>query len=105
TINNIDITTVGGANVAILAVEQGINTMNNQQAYLGAIVNRFNSAVSSLQSDSTNITAARSSIMDADYAASTSKLTTSMITEQAGIAMLSQANTLPQQILSLLPKG
>ncbi len=105
TINNIDITTVGGANVAILAVEQGINTMNNQQAYLGAVVNRFNSAVSSLQSDSTNITAARSSIMDADYAASTSNLTTSMITEQAGIAMLSQANTLPQQILSLLPKG
>ncbi len=103
-INNININTVGGANLAILAVEQGINTMNNSQAYLGAVVNRFNSAISELQSDSTNITAARSTFMDADYAASTSNLTTALITEQAGISMLAQANTLPQYILTLLPK-
>jgi flagellin len=103
-INNIDVTTVGGANLAILSVEQGINTMNNAQAYLGAVVNRFNSAITELQSDSTNITAARSSFMDADYAAASTNLTNAMITEQAGIAMLSQANTLPQQVLSLLPK-
>src|SRR5208282_3714263 len=104
TINNLNVTTVGNANIAILAVEQGINTMNNAQAYLGAVVNRFNSAVSELQSDNTNITAARSSFMDADYAASTSNLTTALITEQAGISMLAQANTLPQYILTLLPK-
>ncbi len=103
-INNININTVGGANLAILAVEQGINTMNNSQAYLGAVVNRFNSAISELQSDSTNITAARLTFMDADYAASTSNLTTALITEQAGISMLAQANTLPQYILTLLPK-
>jgi len=103
-INNISVSTVGNANIAILAVKEGINTMNNSQAYLGAIVNRFNSAVSELQSDSTNITAAKSSIMDADYAAETSKMTTAMITEQAGISMLAQANTLPQQVLTLLQK-
>src|SRR5208283_2340229 len=84
-INNINVTTVGNANLAILAVEQGINTLNNAQAYLGAVVNRFNSAVAELQSDSTNITSARSTFMDADYAASTSNLTTALITEQAGI--------------------
>src|SRR5208283_2219502 len=66
-INNINVTTVGNANLAILAVEQGINTLNNAQAYLGAVVNRFNSAVAELQSDSTNITSARSTFMDADY--------------------------------------
>ena len=103
-LNNVNVSTVGAANLAILAVEQGINTMNNSQAYLGAVVNRFNSAVSELQSDSTNITAARATFMAADYAASTSNLTTAMITEQAGISMLAQANTLPQQILTLLPK-
>ncbi len=103
-INNISVSTVGNANLAILAVEQGLNTMNNSQAYLGAVVNRFQSAIGELQSDSTNITAARSSFMDADYAASSSNLTTAMITQQAGISMLAQANTLPQQVLTLLPK-
>ncbi len=103
-INNINVNTTGAANLAILSVEQGINTMNNSQAYLGAVVNRFSSAISELQSDSTNITAARSTFMDADYAASTSNLTTALITEQAGISMLAQANTLPQYILTLLPK-
>jgi len=104
-INNLDVSTVGGANLAILAVEQGINTMNNQQAYLGAVVNRFASTVRSIQNISENTQAAYSRIMDADYAAESSNLTKAMITQQAGISVLAQANTLPQQVLSLLPKG
>ena len=103
-LNSLNVSTNAGANLAILQVEAAINTMNSAQANLGAYVNRFNSAITETQSDSTNITAAKSSFMDADYAAATSNLTTSMITQQAGIAMLAQANTLPQQVLTLLPK-
>jgi len=104
-INDVNVTTVGGANLAILAVEQGLNTMNDQQSYLGAIVNRLNSAVASISNEQTNVTAARGQIMDADYAVSTANLTKALITQQAGISVLAQANTIPNYVLALLPKA
>ena len=101
-INNISVTTTGNANLSILAVEQGLETMNSQKAYLGAILNRFQSTIRSIDNVSENITAARSRIMDADFAAETANLTKAMITQQAGISVLAQANTIPQQVLTLL---
>ncbi|HEB63472.1 MAG TPA: flagellin, partial [Gammaproteobacteria bacterium] len=68
----------------------------------GAVQSRFESAISSLQSSSENISAARSRIMDTDFAAETAAMTRAQILQQAGSAMVSQANALPQGVLSLL---
>jgi flagellin len=101
----IDITTAAGATSAMTTIDSALNSINLSNASLGAYQNRFESAVTTLQNTSNNLTSAKSNIMDADYAVETSNLTKSMIAQQAGIAVLSQANTIPQQILSLLPKG
>jgi flagellin len=69
---------------------------------LGAVQSRFESTVSSLQTTSENLTASRSRIQDADFAAETANLTRSQILQQAGISVLSQANSAPQQVLALL---
>ncbi|MEW5743981.1 MAG: flagellin [Nitrospirota bacterium] len=101
-INDIGITTVGDSNIAILAVKQGLETINSEKAKLGAKLNRLESTIRNLDNVRENISAAKSRTMDADFAVETANLTKSQIMQQAGISMLAQANTLPQQVLSLL---
>jgi flagellin len=100
--NTLDVSTVDGANALITAVDAALNTVNGSRATLGAVQNRFESVVNSLNTSSESLSAARSRIQDTDFAAETANLTKSQILQQAGTAMLSQANSLPQNVLSLL---
>lgn len=102
TIAATDISTVAGANAAILSVDSALTTVNTSRASLGAIQNRFDSVVSSIQTTSENLTASRSRIRDADFAEETAALTRAQILQQAGVSILSQANSLPQNVLALL---
>jgi len=76
--------------------------IDDQRAALGTIQNRFDSTIVNLSNVSENLSAAKSRILDADFAAETAQLTKSQILQQAGVAMLAQANMLPQTVLSLL---
>jgi len=87
---------------AIGALDAAINSVNGQRATFGAVQNRFDNVVSNLMISAENQTAARSRIMDADYAKETSNLSRASILQQAGNAMIAQANQLPQQVLALL---
>jgi flagellin len=87
---------------AITALDAAINTINSQRATFGAVQNRFDNIISNLMVGNENQTAARSRIMDADYAMETASLSRAQILQQAGNAMVAQANQLPQQVLSLL---
>ncbi|MFN3812278.1 MAG: flagellin [Roseateles asaccharophilus] len=86
-------------------IDAAINTVSSQRAVLGASQNRFEAVIANLQISVENQSAARSRIMDADYAAETSSLSRAQILQQAGNAMVAQANQLPQQVLSLLRGG
>jgi len=97
-----DISTVAGANSAIALVDGALSQVNSMRANLGAVQNRFSSTISNLQTSSENITAARSRIQDTDFAAETASMTRGQILQQAGTAMLAQANSLPNGVLSLL---
>jgi flagellin len=90
------------ANIALGAIDTAINKVNSQRGTFGAVQNRFENVVATLMVSSENQSAARSRIMDADYAAETSNLSRSQILQQAGNAMVAQANQLPQQVLALL---
>ncbi len=98
----VDISTVAGSNSAITVVDGALSQISTIRADLGAIQNRFESTVANLSTSSENISAARSRIQDADFAAETAELTRNQILQQAGIAMLSQANSAPQNVLALL---
>lgn len=102
TIANTDISTVAGANAAIESVDSALTSINTSRASLGAIQNRFESIVSSIETSVENLSSARSRIRDADFAAETATLTRNQILQQAGVSILSQANSLPQLALSLL---
>lgn len=102
TIAALDVSSVSGANKAIVAAQSALDTVNNMRADLGAYQNRFSSVVSSLQTTSENLTASRSRIMDTDFAQETAAMTRAQILQQAGTAMLAQANALPNNVLSLL---
>ena len=97
-----DVSTVKGANDAILAVDAALASINGNRAKLGAIQNRFDATISNLQINSENLTTARSRIRDTDYAAESASLSRSQILQQAGMAMLAQANALPNNVLTLL---
>ena len=84
------------------AIDTALTTVNAQRATLGASQSRFDSVISILQVSVENQTAARSRIMDADFAAETANLSRSQILQQAGNAMVAQANQLPNQVLKLL---
>ena len=84
------------------ALDTAIQALNTNRASLGAIQNRFEGVLDQLAAAHENTTAARSRVMDADYASETAKLARSQVLQQAGVAMLSQANALPQNVLSLL---
>ncbi len=98
----LDVSSYAGAQLAIQQTDAALKQINSARANLGALQSRFENAVSNIQIASENITAARSRIMDTDFAAETANLTRSQILQQAGNAMLSQANQIPQQVLSLL---
>ena len=83
-------------------IDTAINTVNGQRAVLGAAQNRFDAVISNLNIAIENQTSARSRIMDADFAAETANLSRAQILQQAGTAMISQANQMPQQVLKLL---
>lgn len=101
-VSSLDITTVTNANLAIRIADSALTAINNQRAAFGALQNRFSAVINSLAAGVENISAARSRIQDADFAAETANLTRAQILQQAGTAMLAQANALPQQVLTLL---
>jgi len=101
-LKNVDISTVDGANKAIVAIDNALEKVNNVRSDLGAVNNRLDFTINNLTSISQNATASRSRIEDADFAAETAKLSRSQVLTQASQAMLAQANSAPQQVLSLL---
>ena len=102
TIASSNVLTVTAANNVITRVDAALTTVSTLRSTFGAIQNRFESVSTSLAATSENLAAARSRILDADYAQETASLTRNQILQQAGIAMLSQANQLPNTVLSLL---
>ncbi|MGK5078242.1 flagellin [Janthinobacterium sp. HLX7-2] len=102
TVAGIDVSTVKGSNDALKILDSALSSVNSQRASFGALQSRFETAVSNLQSTSENLSASRSRIQDTDFAAETAKLTRGQILQQAGTAMLAQANSLPKGVLSLL---
>lgn len=101
-ISALTVTDFAGAQQAITDIDSALKDVNTSRATLGAVQSRFESVVTSAQTASENLSASRSRIMDADFAAETANLTRAQILQQAGTAMLSQANSLPQNVLSLL---
>ena len=97
-----DVTTVANANTMINVIDAALTQVNTARADLGAIQNRFESTIANTQTTVENLSAARSRIQDADFAQETAALTRAQILQQAGTAMLAQANALPQNVLSLL---
>ncbi len=101
-VESIDISTAAGAQSAIATIDAAISEIDATRGDLGAIQNRFTSTISNLKNIAENVSAARSRTLDADFAAETASLSKNQILQQAGISVLSQANSLPQQVLSLL---
>ena len=102
TLAGVGIDTVANANFAIARVDSALTTVNGLRGNLGAIQNRFESTIVNLQTVSENLAASRGRIQDSDFAAETASLTKAQILQQAGVAVLSQANAQPQLALSLL---
>jgi flagellin len=99
-----DVTTVDNSNKVLVQIDAALQQLATESAQLGAYQNRFQAAITGLNTDSTNLTSARSQIQDTDYASATSALSKAQILQQAGTAMVAQANTIPQNILTLLQK-
>lgn len=97
-----DITSAANAKTAIEDIDTAIDTVSQERANYGAYQNRFESVIGNLQVAAENQSSARGRIMDADYASETANLSRAQILQQAGMAMLTQANAMPQQVLSLL---
>ena len=97
-----DIKEVGKSREALGKLDKMLATVNAKRAEFGATQNRFEAVIQTLQVSAENQTAARSRIMDADFASETAALTRAQVLQQAGTAMLSQANSLPNNVLSLL---
>ena len=98
----LDLTTASGASAALAVIDSALSQVDSGRADLGAIQNRFSSTIATLQTTNENLAAARSRIQDADFAAETANLTRANILQQAGTAILAQANALPNQVLTLL---
>ena len=102
TLNNVSLNTAAGALAALAVIDGALNQVNTSAASLGAYQNRFAQTVSSLNSQNVNNTASRSRIVDADFASETANLSRAQVLQQAGTAMLAQANQSAQGVLSLL---
>jgi len=104
TVSNANIQSVTAASSALATIDSALQTIASLGAQLGAYQDRFQSAITGLQTDSTNLQSARSSIEDTDYASATSALSKAQILQQASTAMVAQANMVPQNVLTLLQK-
>ncbi|RBB32844.1 flagellin [Burkholderia reimsis] len=102
TVSALDISTVSGANVAMVSIDNALQTVNNVQAQLGAAQNRFTAIATAQQAESTDLSSAQSQITDANFAQETANMSKNQVLQQAGISVLAQANSLPQQVLKLL---
>jgi flagellin len=94
--------TVAGANDTISRIDSALASISSMRSDLGAVQNRFESTISNLQAVSQNLSASRSRIQDADFAAETASMTQNQILQQAGTAILAQANSIPNNVLTLL---
>ena len=101
-LNTQNVISVNGANSTIQSVDAALTSVSTLRSTLGAIQNRFQSTINSLQGVSENLSASRSRILDTDFASETAALTRAQILQQAGTAMVAQANQVPQNVLSLL---
>jgi flagellin len=101
-LSNIDVLSVANANTTLASVDASLTTINSSRGNLGAYQNRFQSAINSIQTTAENLTASRSRVQDADFAAETANLTRAQILQQAGTAIVAQANSAPQNVLALL---
>ncbi|MCW5616700.1 MAG: flagellin, partial [Rhodocyclaceae bacterium] len=101
-IGGLTVSSFTNAQETITQIDNALKSVNTSRANLGAIQNRFSSTVANLQTASENLSASRGRIQDADFASETANLSRSQILQQAGTAMLAQANALPQNVLSLL---
>jgi len=101
-LENLDISNFAGAQRALEIVDKSLTAVSGSRAEMGAIQNRFTSTIANLSTTAENLSASRSRIRDADYAKETAELTRTQILQQAGTAMLAQANQVPQNVLNLL---
>ena len=101
-VSTVDVSTVDGAGRALKIIDSALAAVSGQRANFGALQSRFESTISNLQVTSENLSASRSRIQDADFAQETANLSRAQVLQQAGTAMIAQANQLPQQVLSLL---
>ena len=102
TVDSLDVLTAAGAQSAVSIIDGALQNIDSQRAQLGAVQNRFENTIANLQSIGENVSAARGRIQDTDFAAETANLSKNQILQQAGTAILAQANQLPQSVLSLL---
>ena len=100
--STLDVSTVDSATRTLATADAALSAVNGQRASYGALQSRFETTVANLQTTSENMSAARSRIQDADFAAETANLSRAQILQQAGTAMVAQANQLPQGVLALL---
>jgi flagellin len=101
-VSNLDVSSVAKATDALKTVDSALSFINSERAKLGALQSRFETTIANLQVTSENLSASRSRILDADFAAETANLSRAQILQQAGTAMVAQANQLPQGVLALL---
>lgn len=101
-VSGVNIGTTTGAQAAITAIDAALTQISTFQATLGATQNTFQAAITNTQTESTNLTASESQIVGADFAQETANLSKAQVLQQAGISVLAQANSLPQQVLKLL---
>ncbi|MBU2954444.1 flagellin, partial [Marinobacter sp. F3R08] len=101
-LNDIDISTSDGADLAMISIDFAIDKINGFRAELGAVQNRFESTIANLATTSENLSASNSRIRDADFAAESAELARTQVLQQAGLSVLAQANARPQQVLQLL---
>jgi flagellin len=101
-VSGLDISTITGANQAMVSIDNALQTVNNIQANLGAAQNRFTAISTTQQAESTDLSSAQSQITDANFAQETANLSKAQVLQQAGISVLAQANSNPQQVLKLL---
>jgi len=101
-VSGLDVSTFQNATDALKTVDSALSYINGERAKLGALQSRFETTIDNLATTSENLTASRSRIQDADFAAETANLSRAQVLQQAGTAMIAQANQLPQQVLQLL---
>jgi flagellin len=104
TVASLNTSTVANSNTALTTITAALQQVATLGAQLGAYQNRFTAAATGLSTDVTNLTSARSNVQDTDYAQATSQLSQAQILQQASTAMVAQANTIPQNVLTLLQK-